>query len=178
MRALFSFFILFFFIGYSCNGIAIQTEKERIQTEQNVKKNISIYITTVWNLNNVEALEGITGKDFVRTLNGIKVVASQNELKAHINVFTKGFPNLEVSLENVYLAEDNAFIKWNFTGLNSGVYGEYPPTDKKVRIGGISQITFNKEGVLTKEDTYFNELSLLQQLGYHLNPPDHKTNIN
>ncbi|MGY8914012.1 MAG: ester cyclase [Flavobacteriales bacterium] len=172
MKALLSCYILSLFVGFSCNGIAKQIENDRIQTEQNVKNNIDTYIASCWNLNNVEALEDITNTEFIRTLNGIKVVASQNEMQAHINVFAKGFPDMEVDLESMYLSEDKVFIKWHFSGLNSGIFGECPPTHKKVNIGGLSQMTFNENGILIKEDTYYNELSLLQQLGYQLSPPE------
>ncbi|MEB8328282.1 ester cyclase [Flavobacteriaceae bacterium KMM 6897] len=175
MKPLLTFYMLLLFLGFSCNGIVKQMEQERKQTEQIVKTNIETYITSCWNQKDVEALEAITTSDFVRNLNGIKVVASQNEMQAHINVFAKGFPDMEVALENMYLIEDKAFLKWHFTGLNSGVYGEFPPTHKKVKIDGLSRMTFDKQGILINEDTYFNELSLLQQLGYHLSPPDHKT---
>tara|TARA_R110002051_G_scaffold130098_1_gene203843 strand:+ start:1165 stop:1701 length:537 start_codon:yes stop_codon:yes gene_type:complete len=178
MKALFTFYMISLFIGYSCNGLAEQVKNDRIQTEQNVKNNIDIYIASCWNLNNVNALEGITNTEFIRTLNGIKVVESQNEMQAHVNVFAKGFPDLEVTLESMYLSEDKVFIKWQFTGLNSGIFGECPPTLKKVKISGLSQMTFDEQGILVKEDTYYNELSLLQQLGYHLSPPDQKEIIN
>ena len=39
-------------------------------------------------------------------------------------------------------------------------------------------MTFDEQGISVKEDTYYNELSLLQQLGYHLSPPDQKEIIN
>lgn len=171
MKALLSFYMLSFFLGYSCNEIGKEMERERKQIEQNVQNNIETYITSCWNQNDVGALNEITTSEFVRTLNGIKVVSSQNEMKAHLNVFARGFPDMEVSLDNMYLIEDRAFLKWHFTGSNSGVYGEFPPTHKKVKVSGLSQISFDSHGLLLKEDTYFNELSLLQQLGYHLSPP-------
>lgn len=171
MKALLSFYMLSLFLAYSCNGVTGQMEQERKQTEQNVKNNIETYITSCWNQNDVESLQTITTSKFVRTLNGIKVVASQKEMQAHINVFAKGFPDMNVSLENMSLIEDKVFLKWHFTGLNSGIYGECAPTDKKVKISGLSQMTFDKNGILLKEDTYFNDLSLMQQLGYQLFPP-------
>lgn len=178
MKALLTFTMISFFLGYSCNGIAEQMEQERKQTEQLVKNNIDTYITSCWNQNDVGALEAITASTFIRTLNGIKVVATQKEMQAHINVFAKGFPDMKVSLENMSLKEDKVFLKWHFSGLNSGIYGECAPTDKNVKISGLSQLTFDTKGILLKEDTYFNELSLMQQLGYHLSPPEQKSSIN
>ncbi len=178
MKALLTFTMISFFLGYSCNGITKQMEQERKQTEQLVKNNIDTYITSCWNQNDGAALDAITASTYIRTLNGIKVVATQKELQAHINVFAKGFPDMKVSLENMSLKEDKVFLKWHFTGLNSGIYGECAPTHKKVKISGLSHLTFDKNGILLKEDTYFNELSLMQQLGYHLSPPEQKTSIN
>ncbi len=178
MKALLTFSLLSLFLGYSCNGIAKQIEQEKNQTEQLVKNNIETYITYCWNQNDVGALEAITASTFIRNLNGIKVVATQKEMQAHINVFAKGFPDMKVSLESMSLKEDKVFLKWHFTGLNSGIYGECAPTDKNVKISGLSQLTFDTKGILLREETYFNELSLMQQLGYHLSPPEQKTSIN
>lgn len=172
MKAMFTFYMISLFVGCSCNGIAKQAENDRVQTEQKVKNNIDTYIASCWNLNDLDALAGITKTEFIRTLNGIKVAGSQNEMQAHINVFAKGFPDMEVSMESMYLSEDKVFIKWEFTGLNSGIFGECPPTQKDVKIGGLSQMTFDEQGILIQEDTYYNELSLLQQMGYQLFPPE------
>ena len=42
---------------------------------------------------------------------------------------------------------------------------------KKVKINGLSHLYFDDAGKLYREDVYFNELDLLQQLGYSLQPP-------
>ena len=62
-------------------------------------------------------------------------------------------------------------MKWHSTGTNTGRFGELPATGKKVKIEGLSHLYFNEDGKMYQEDVFYNELNLLQQLGYSLNPP-------
>ena len=96
---------------------------------------------------------------------------TQREMKAHLSVFFTAFPDLELTLEHTYVKDDNAFVQWHSEGTNTGIFSEMVPTGKKVKINGMSQLYFNKEGKLYREIVYYNELDLLQQLGYTLVPP-------
>jgi len=62
-------------------------------------------------------------------------------------------------------------MHWTILGTNTGVFGESPPTGKKIKINGITHIKFDNKGKIIYEDVFYNELLLLQQLGYTLLPP-------
>lgn len=152
----------------SC-GHGEMTKKEVRETQ--LERSLISYIDTSWNQQDFSKLNLLVSQDFVRSLNGIKVASNPNELMAHMKVFFKGFPDLIIEMNEIYINEDKIFMRWECTGNNTGIYGEMPPTGKKVKINGLAHLYFNKGGELYKEDVYFNELELLQQLGYTLIPP-------
>lgn len=140
--------------------------------ETRLNQQLVTFIDSCWNKQKVAAIQDLTTSDFVRNMNGISVAKNQQEMEAHMKVFFKAFPDLEVSMKETDFKDNKIFLLWQSTGTNTGVYGEMAATGKKVRINGLSQLYFNEAGKLYREDVYFNELDLLQQLGYSLNPPN------
>ena len=109
--------------------------------------------------------------DYVRHINSIKVASNPEELKASIKVFFTGFPDVELINSTKTVKDNQVFVHWLFTGTNTGEFGETPATGKKVKISGLSHLYFNKDGKIYREDLFYNELDLLQQLGYTLVSP-------
>jgi len=129
------------------------------------------YIDSLWNKKDTSFLKRICSSQFERNLNGIKVADNQREMLSHLNVFFTAFPDLKTNLEQAYVQDGKASILWSTEGTNTGIFGEVPPTGKKMKINGMTQMYFNEKGKLYREDVYFNELDMLQQLGYTLIPP-------
>jgi len=88
-----------------------------------------------------------------------------------MNIYFIGFPDATVTVSEISTVDNLLFTRWNFSGTNTGVFGDFPATGKKVDVSGCSTLKFNNEGKIASEDVYYNELELLQQLGYTLNPP-------
>jgi hypothetical protein len=116
-------------------------------------------------------LKEVTATGVTRTINGIVVAHNQNEMQAAMTVFFKGFPDLIITLDNTTICKNTAFINWTFIGTNTDVFGETAATGKKVKISGCSSIKFNEEFKIIDETVFYNELELLQQLGYTFNKP-------
>jgi steroid delta-isomerase-like uncharacterized protein len=155
---------IFIFLVFSC--------KENQQTKENqLKSNLNTVVEQCWNKKDVVKFKVLSAENFVRNVNGIKVANNQNEMVAAMNVFFKGFPDLNITLENTVVKGNQVFTRWIFTGSNTGIFGESPATGKKVKISGYTNAYYTTEGKLYQEDVYFNELDLLQQLGYTLMRP-------
>ena len=152
----------------ACNS---KQRSDQLSMDERLTKNLDVFIDSCWNDQNVTKLNELVAKDFVRILNGINVAANENELGAHMNVFFTGFPDLKIQYNNLYIEGNNLFMNWECTGSNTGIFGEMPATGKKIKIQGLSHLYFTDEGKLYKEDVYYNELDLLQQLGYTLEAP-------
>jgi len=152
----------------SCNTVP---KKGDTLVESSLKSNLSIYIDSCWNSKNLGMLNEIVSEDFVRNINGITIAKGTIELEAHINIFIKAFPNLEIKINESFIQENKIITTWTFTGTNTGEFTEYEATGKKTKVSGVSIIHYNNDGKMSREDTYYNELYLLQQLGYNLEPP-------
>jgi len=153
--------------------ISCKPENKSLELSMNDKltNNLSLLIDSCWNDQKVSKLNQLVGKNFIRILNGINVAGNENEMAAHMNVYFTGFPDLKIQYSDAYIQGNNIFMNWECTGSNTGVFGEMPATGKKIKIQGLSHLYFTKEGKLYKEDVYYNELDLLQQLGYTLTSP-------
>ncbi len=153
--------------------ISCKPENKSLELSMNDKltNNLSLLIDSCWNDQKVSKLNQLVGKNFIRILNGINVARNENEMAAHMNVYFTGFPDLKIQYSDAYIQGNNIFMNWECTGSNTGVFGEMPATGKKIKIQGLSHLYFTKEGKLYKEDVYYNELDLLQQLGYTLTSP-------
>ena len=132
---------------------------------------VNAYIDTIWNRKDTAYLKNVVSPTISRTLNGIEVADTQRELQAHLNVFFTAFPDLRLTLEQTFVQRGHAFLLWHTEGTNTGTFGEVGPTGKKVKINGMSELYFDQTGRLCREIVYYNELDLLQQLGYALSPP-------
>jgi steroid delta-isomerase-like uncharacterized protein len=162
--------ILFFLfcILISCNKNKVKSE---FPPENGKTISLGILVDSCWNEQKLEQLKIISDEKFVRTMNGIEMAGNQEEIKAHMKVFFTGFPDMKLKINEIYTINDRAFTKWTFTGSNTGIFGESPATGKKVKVLGSSIILFNSEGKIVQEEVFYNELDLLQQLGFTLNYP-------
>ncbi len=142
--------------------------RKNLAMKEQLQGQLGRYIDSCWNEQNIGVLGQVTANGFIRNLNGIRIAKNPNEMEAHMKVFFTAFPDLEISLEETEIKENKIFLLWQATGTNTGIYGEVGATGKKVKINGMSQLYFDEIGKLFREDVYFNELDLLQQLGYTL----------
>ncbi len=170
MRTITIVFSVIGFLLLSCKNQA--TKQNEIETyEEVISGTYNEMIEDCWNLKDFEKLRNITSENFVRNVNGITVARNRNEMEAAMNVYFTGFPDLQIRLSNTVKKENRIFTQWTTSGTNTGVFGEVPATGKKASFSGYTVGYFNDEGILTQQDVYYNDLELLQQLGYSLNPP-------
>ncbi|WP_299161476.1 ester cyclase [uncultured Eudoraea sp.] len=160
--------LILFVVIAACKPVNKNSE---LSINDQLANNLNVFIDSCWNDQNVSKLNELVDKNFTRILNGIYVAGNENEMAAHMNVYFTGFPDLKIQYSDAYIEGNNIFMNWECTGSNTGEFGEMRATGKKIKIQGLSHLYFNEEGKLYKEDVYYNELDLLQQLGYTLTSP-------
>ncbi len=133
--------------------------------------NMKSLVADCWNKKDMAILRNISTEGCTRTLNGIQVANNQKEVEAAMHIFFTAFPDLNIVTNSAVVKDDQSFTEWTLTGTNNGIFGESPATGKKVIVSGYTSASFDKDGKLTAENVYYNELDLLQQLGYILIPP-------
>ena len=130
------------------------------------------FIETGWNGKNVSAVDSFMAEPFTRRVNNVTTASNRKELAANMQVYINAFPDLHLTVDDVVATEDHVILNWTITGTNTGIFGEIQATGKKVKVSGITRMDFNESGKIVYEDVFFNELSLLQQLGHRLIPPE------
>jgi steroid delta-isomerase-like uncharacterized protein len=136
--------------------------------DKKITNNVNLFIDEFHNKKNTSVLKDVITNDYVRYMNGAKSAKNPEELVASLNAFFTGFPDLKIKLLNTYIKGKDMFIEWEFTGTNTGKFGDYPATGKKAKMEGLSLAHFDAEGKMNEEYIYFNELELMQQLGHKL----------
>jgi steroid delta-isomerase-like uncharacterized protein len=170
MRKLFFLFITLTLLFISCE---FQEKKQDViaSREAVMKNTLDTLMYICWNKRDLNKLNEITSENISRSVNNIIRANDRKEVKANMNVIMTAFPDLFVKINNLQFSGNTAYIHWNMAGTNTGIYGEFPATGKKINVSGVSKIQFSVEGMINSEDVFYNELELLQQLGYTLNPP-------
>ena len=141
------------------------------ETPENHHQAISQVVNTIWNEQKLSELGNYYDESLTRKLNNVTMASNLQELKANIQVYFTGFPDLVLKEAHVIVKKDELTLVWSFEGTNTGVFGEHQATGKKIKIRGISYTKFNENGKIIYEEIFYNELSLLQQLGYAMNNP-------
>jgi steroid delta-isomerase-like uncharacterized protein len=163
---------LIMLLFFNCKEQGSDTSSQETEDYKSnlMKKNFSRFIEGL-NTKDMVAFRQVSSDTCIRNLNGITVARNQNEMEANINVFFNGFPDIKVTADEVSISNNHLVAQWTLSGTNTGTFGGFPPTGKKVKVSGCSSLLFNEEGKMVRENVYYNELELLQQLGYTLNPP-------
>ncbi len=157
-------FIFLFLVA--CNQTESSAEKER----KNLKTSLA-FVDVVWNNQDLSGLGTFFSDEFTREVNNIEAATNLVELTAIFNIFFTAFPDLHFTVEQLTPVDNQIFMKWSITATNTGVFGDYPATGKKVQINGITKLDFDPENKIARQTLFYTELSLLQQLGYELYKP-------
>lgn len=156
--------LLFHFCGDQ--NASTHTSKE-VRNENS----LDAFIDKGWNEKDLSIVSNYFSDVFIRNVNNVKLASDRKELAAHMQVYFTGFPDLKIEINDIISEGDQIYLSWTLNGTNTGQFGDLSATGKKIKISGMSLIHFNEEGKIIHEEVFYNELSLLQQMGHTLNPP-------
>lgn len=88
--------------------------------------------------------------------------------KQLILFFEEGFPGSSIDITNLFASEDQAVVEFVGRGTNTGPLhmptGDIPPTDRPFELHFYAVYKI-KDGKIVRHATYYDALSLFQQLG-------------
>lgn len=123
-----------------------------------------------WQTGNTDALDEIVDPSFERRAPAGGSASGPEELKARINEFHAAYPDMDLTIDDIYYLENTAIVRWTFRGTNTGPGpGEAEPTGNAVEVSGMTEARF-VDGKVVLEDVYFDSLSWMEQLGFSLAP--------
>jgi len=86
-----------------------------------------------------------------------------------VNIIRGAFPDIHVTLEDIFAVDDKVVIRWSATMTHTGDGVGVPPTGKKVRSTGIS-IARLQDGKIVEGWDNWDQLGMLQQIGAYAPP--------
>jgi steroid delta-isomerase-like uncharacterized protein len=150
---------------------ANEAEKNMSVDEKTMKKAIDD-IVVAWNTNDQKAMASLMVNDFVRTENGNVIVKNSSEYATNLmDVFFGAFPDFKVILNNYKIVGNEIHINWTCKGTNTKPFQGNPATNKAIVTHGHSIWTMDRDGKLSREDAFYDNLTLFDQLGYSAPAP-------
>ena len=85
-------------------------------------------------------------------------------LKAFLAGYRAAFPDLQMTIDELLVAEDKTVVFFTLTGTHEGELMGIPPTGKGMRVHGVVRSRF-EDGRIVEEWEVLDQLAILTQLG-------------
>ena len=159
------FLIFLLCLTYSCQmpveeGITMEEAQALVEKDQKI-----------WNEGNMALVDEIIAPDYLQrsTSNSEDLVGIDAFKEMLTNVRTQ-FPDFNITVEELIVKDDRIVWRWIMTGTNTGTASDIPPTGKKMQCEGVGILHVVDEKIVERL-IYYNEASMLGQLGYTITPP-------
>ncbi len=126
-------------------------------------------VTKAWNANDKAAMGATMTSNFIRTENANIIAKNPKDYAGFMDVYHGAFPDFTVKIDKTVINGNIAYLNWTCTGTNTGKFMDNDPTNKKIETHGFSVWTFNADGISVREDAFYDNLVVFNQLG--LTPP-------
>ncbi len=118
-----------------------------------------------WNSHDVDKIVSFFTDDGVHEdVAAGAVYRGKNELKAWLGALFVASPDFKLELKSIFSAGDWVAQEWVMTGTQTGALGGIPATGKSFSVRGAT-ITELRKDKIRREGDYWNQATLLQQLG-------------
>ncbi len=160
-----SFILLMLCLTFSCQ----QQVKEGL-TEEEAKALVERDLE-IWNEGNLTFVDEHIDSNYVQHDAVLpEDIVGIDAFKERITYLRTNYPDLNLTVEELIVKDDRIVWRWIFTGTNTGTTNDIPPTGKKIRIEGVGILRV-VDGKIIERLPYYNEATMLRQLGYTITPP-------
>jgi steroid delta-isomerase-like uncharacterized protein len=120
------------------------------------------------NARDLSRWQAVLAEDVTCSYPGFRGENGKQAAKAYNAPFIIAFPDLHFDILRTVADDDTVIYVWSAKGTHSGPLelptGTVPPTGKQAVIPGTLVATI-KDGKIVREETYWNQVELLAQLG-------------
>ncbi len=160
-----------FLLFLLCLSFSCQKQPQDAITEQEAKA-FNERILQIWNEGNLALVDLVFTPECVRHDYSLtENVVGLASLKSYFQSIRTSFPDLKMTIQETIVKGDKMVWRWTLTGTNTGLIGDQPPTGKKVQFPGAS-IALVKQGKIAELWDFYNQATLLRQLGFTLYAPE------
>jgi steroid delta-isomerase-like uncharacterized protein len=114
---------------------------------------------------NLENFNDFYAEDVVGHYCDVPEPMNRDQIRDYYAQTNKAFPDGNFQLTDLWIDGETYLWRFSMEGTNTGPFGEMEPTDKPVKFVGIGITHFNDEHKIKEIWTYWNQASLLGQLG-------------
>ena len=118
----------------------------------------------VWNTGNLDALDELMAADLIHHDMPPGLAPGLDGFKQIISMHKMAFPDVRVTIEDMFAEGDKVVNRWTVSGTHQGEYMGIAPTGKKVTLTGIS-IHRMAGGKIVENWHRMDMLSVMRQLG-------------
>lgn len=120
------------------------------------------WFEAVWNQRDPEIISVMARPDCIGHHEG-ELSRGPADLEAMRERILALLPDLHVTIEDILSDNDDAVVRWRFTGTHSGEAGLIPATHRRVSFTGMTWMKF-QEGRIVEGWDCWNQAAMMQQL--------------
>ena len=140
---------------------------ELFQTKVELEKNVEMYVTVrerVFDERNISLIDTLFFDPNATVITSNGNIEGIDAFKDYYSNFLTGFSDAEFKVIDAFGQGDRTVKHWQFKGTHDGEFFGIPATDKEVDLKGTTLVTMKNGRVMYEED-YFDNYSLLKQIG-------------
>ena len=151
-------------------AVTFQPQAAKAQSAEAAKAMVA-KLNEMLNKGNLDLVDEIYSSDLVRHEVSNEETIGSDAIRDWVTGGRTAFPDLSFITKEVIPKDDGFVWRWMATGTNTGPFGEFPPTNKKIEVPGV--IVFRVDnGKIVEEWDYWNDALVLKLIGYTLTPPE------
>ncbi len=117
------------------------------------------------NSGNVQAFDEFYDRNVVYHGGGGEEIRGLENLKAFLQGYFTAFPDMKMTVEDVFVEGDRVFSRVRAEGTNSGELMGMAPTGKRVEMRWIMNVARIANGKVAEEWEILDEMGMMRQLG-------------
>ncbi len=94
----------------------------------------------------------------------------RDQIRAHYDELLKAFPDLGIEVKERRVLDDAVILEVIVSGTHTGQWRDLPPLGRRMASRVCAIYTFDADGMLELERTYYDKAKVLEQLGIFKDP--------
>jgi len=133
---------------------------------QEIKARLQRDVDEAWLKGNLDVADELYAQDIIHHAPPNPDFTGIENLKQQVQDSRNTYPDLNVTLDDIFVDGDTAIARWTFSGTHTGQSAQLPipPTGKQVNIIGCTIFRF-ENGKVAEMWFFSDNLGFMQQLG-------------
>ncbi|SFR43004.1 ester cyclase [Halogeometricum limi] len=132
---------------------------------RSVEQTVRAYVG-LWNDRAYDDISDLVSTSFVMVESGApgREVRGRDGLKSLVERYATGFPDFELTIDELVVGDGVAMFEGTFRGTHDGVFDGVAPTGRPVEIGYADALTV-EDGRIQRERVYYDPREMSRQVG-------------